>query len=358
MSVRVSVIVPVYNVEKYLRECFDSLAAAVNFNEMEVIAVDDGSVDGSAAICDEYAARYQNFKVIHQQNEGVSAARNAGLAVASGEFIGFSDGDDYVHPEIYKAMLDSADKCGADMAVCCYEKEFQGQVIVYHMDFGGKGSYRGDEIVDNIVYRTMESHYFNNVVNKIFSSKIIKDNNIVFPCGKKYGEDRDFVIRFLSFAGCVSFSDYVGYFYREVNSGATNKARNNYVDTLLAQYHADLQSFSEFGIDRSVIEEKCGVALVKNYISVFWIIDQRTGGREKLELFRSVMENAEMTELFLQWYDKTFESEFKYNRNIMKAVRNKNVFMVNRSIRIQKLSERFKIAASRLVGRFKKTGDF
>ena len=95
---KVSIIVPVYNVERYLRACLDSIAELRAFS-WEAILVDDGSTDASGAICDEYAARDPRFKVIHQQNAGVSAARNAGLRRAQGEWIWFVDSDDTINPD-------------------------------------------------------------------------------------------------------------------------------------------------------------------------------------------------------------------------------------------------------------------
>ncbi|MCR4616174.1 MAG: glycosyltransferase [Clostridiales bacterium] len=352
MSVRVSVVVPVYNAEKYLKECFDSLVGVVNFNDIEVVAVDDGSVDGSAAICDDYAGRYKNFRVIHQPNGGVSAARNAGIEAAVGEFIGFSDADDYVYPEIYKTLLDSADEYKTDLAVCCFIKELKdGGTQMCGFNPGNKPFYSGDEVIREIVYKAMTDSRFNSVYNKLFSREIIMKNNVRFPRGKKYGEDRDFILSFLSGAEGVSFSNYAGYFYRYVESGAINRARNDYVETLLAQYYADLRSFSVFNIEKSVIEENCGVSLIKGYISAFWIADERSKGKEKINLFRSAADNAGIRDLFEKWYDKTFESELPYNRKIMAAVLDRNVSAINRIIQFHKLSERIKTTLRKFVRR-------
>lgn len=104
-----SVIVPVYNVERYLRECLDSLIAQT-FADWEAICVDDGSTDGSAAILDEYAARDSRIKVLRQENSGVSAARNRGLEVAKGEYLWFVDGDDIVAPDALQTIASAVDE--------------------------------------------------------------------------------------------------------------------------------------------------------------------------------------------------------------------------------------------------------
>ena len=103
----ISVIVPVYKVEKYLRRCLDSLAAQM-LEDMEIIIVDDGSPDGCPDICDEYAAKDARMKVVHKENGGLLSARKAGFAASKGDYIGFVDGDDWVEPDtflnLYKAV--------------------------------------------------------------------------------------------------------------------------------------------------------------------------------------------------------------------------------------------------------------
>lgn len=106
-----SIIVPVYNVEQYIRECLDSIAQLKAF-EWEAILVDDGSTDASGSICDEYAKRESRFRVIHQANAGVSAARNAGLEAARGEWVWFVDSDDTINPDfeiVNPEVMGSAD---------------------------------------------------------------------------------------------------------------------------------------------------------------------------------------------------------------------------------------------------------
>lgn len=118
----VSVIVPVYKVEQYLPECLDSILSST-YKELEIILVDDGSPDNCPAICDEYARKDHRITVIHQQNQGLVAARNAGLAVATGEYIAFVDSDDVISPIMYEAMVSAIERTGADMAACEYRTD-------------------------------------------------------------------------------------------------------------------------------------------------------------------------------------------------------------------------------------------
>ena len=114
-----SIIVPVYKVENYLQKCIDSILAQT-FTDFELILVEDGSPDNCPALCDAAAAKDVRVRVIHQKNGGLSAARNAGLDVARGAWIGFVDSDDYIAPEMYEALYQAVQSTGADLALCDY----------------------------------------------------------------------------------------------------------------------------------------------------------------------------------------------------------------------------------------------
>ena len=113
----ISIIIPVYNAGKHLSKCIDSVLAQTHKN-LEIILVDDGSTDTSSQICDEYAAKDTRIKVIHQRNQGVSSARNAGLKATTGQYIGFVDADDYIDSDMYSYLLNLLQSTHSDMARC------------------------------------------------------------------------------------------------------------------------------------------------------------------------------------------------------------------------------------------------
>lgn len=115
----ISIIVPIYKVEKFLRKCVDSIIAQT-YKNIEIILVDDGSPDKCPEICDEYAKKDSRIRVIHQKNAGLSAARNSGIRVANGEYIGFIDGDDYEEPDMYEKMFVKISENHADLCICNY----------------------------------------------------------------------------------------------------------------------------------------------------------------------------------------------------------------------------------------------
>lgn len=119
---KITVIVPVYNVEKYLDKCIESIVNQT-YKNLEIILVDDGSTDGSPVICDEWANKDYRIKVVHKNNKGASCARNSGLEIASGDYITFVDSDDYVDTNLYESLFNLLKKYGADAAACGMVRE-------------------------------------------------------------------------------------------------------------------------------------------------------------------------------------------------------------------------------------------
>ena len=123
---KISVIVPVYNTEKYLNRCIDSILAQT-FTDFELLLIDDGSTDSSGKICDDYAAKDSRVKVLHKENGGVSRARNLGIDNAQGEYLSFIDSDDYIRPEMYEKLAKIIDIYGVDLV--CSNLEQNGKVL-------------------------------------------------------------------------------------------------------------------------------------------------------------------------------------------------------------------------------------
>ena len=124
----ISIIVPVYNAEPYLDNCLDSIAAQT-WENLEVWLVDDGSTDGSEALCDEYAVQDARVRVLHKKNGGLSDARNAGVNAAKGEYLSFVDGDDWVSPYYIENLYRALEQAGADFSASCFEEVFEGQPV-------------------------------------------------------------------------------------------------------------------------------------------------------------------------------------------------------------------------------------
>lgn len=143
MTIEISIIVPVYNLEDYLPKCVDSILAQT-FTNFELVLVNDGSPDSSGEICDEYASLDNRIKVIHKKNGGVASARNAGLEVAKGKYIGFVDNDDYINEYMFEILYNHAIKHSSDIVICDYlhvsennpdhTREFDSGIRIQHFN--------------------------------------------------------------------------------------------------------------------------------------------------------------------------------------------------------------------------------
>lgn len=127
----ISIIIPAYNIEDYIGTCLDSLLKQT-YKNLEIIVVDDGSSDNTGKIIDEYTVKYENIKVIHKKNAGVSAARNSGIDIASGHYIGFVDGDDIVDDNMFEILINNAIEYNADISHCGYKMVFPSRIDYYH----------------------------------------------------------------------------------------------------------------------------------------------------------------------------------------------------------------------------------
>ena len=169
MNEKISLISPVYNAEKYLQACLDSVLAQTIFTELQVLLIDDGSTDASGQICDVYAQKYPNIYVSHRQNGGVSAARNAGLELATGEFVAFADADDLLRPEMMERLYAGAQQTGADLVFCAFEHPYPDKDVTIRYPFPENTAMDFDTIRERIVDFMIVDEAFNALWNKIFS---------------------------------------------------------------------------------------------------------------------------------------------------------------------------------------------
>jgi glycosyltransferase involved in cell wall biosynthesis len=209
MTPTVSIIIPVYNVEKYLRECLDSVVAQT-FKDWECILVDDGSKDGSPAICDEYAQRDPRFTVIHKENGGPSKARNAGLDVVRGEWISFIDADDWVDDGFFDEISVYPN---ADIIYFGFKQISDNR----HIDYQITGqTYFTSEGLSKIYADLFESkvQYFGYTWNKFFKRVIIENYGIRFPENLVHKEDEVFSLRYSHHVKNMVISSKIAYNYR------------------------------------------------------------------------------------------------------------------------------------------------
>ena len=245
-----SVIVPVYNSAKHLTGTLDSLAAQTVKEEIQIILVDDGSTDNSGSICDEFASRHTDTVVIHRQNGGVSAARNAGLREATGEYIGFVDADDTVAPDYYENLLTAAKGNDCDMAMSGFTLVCNGEERP-NSPFADGEIFRGSDIAEKIARTMLSQGCLNSVWSKIFRRSVIEENSVEFPVGVKIGEDKRFVLDFLRFCNRAVCTGNCGYYYLDVQSSAMHS--DKIIEQLLGTYEDEMRIFVSLGLDEKTV---------------------------------------------------------------------------------------------------------
>ena len=215
----ISVIIPVYNADEYLSECVDSVLKQT-YKNLEIILVDDGSSDNSSAICDDYSLRDNRVKVIHKENGGVSSARNAGIEMASGKYIGFVDSDDYINNKMYEYLHKYIEKNDSQLAVCnfCYN-ELNCDVM-----YDGQGSIVYDSITamsKMILGKPFAGHMCNKLLLTDLAKKVKLDKKIYMY------EDLLYLWEYLKLCNKATYIPVSLYIYRQ-NNESVSYANYNY----------------------------------------------------------------------------------------------------------------------------------
>lgn len=236
---KLSIIVPVYNVEKYLPKCLESLIIQT-LKDIEIICVNDGSMDNSLAILKEFASRDSRIRIIDNQHQGVAKTRNTGIEQSTGEYIGFVDSDDYIDIDFFEKLYNSATKSNSDIAIAS---------ILKHKNFFNiyNAKYTKEEtaitIQDKIKLCEDKKHFFFYAWNKIYHSGFIKENNIKFSEGQIY-EDVMFAIKALYYSNKIISVYGTKYHYIEHENSLTKyKDKTGEKEQDLVKAYSELQEF-------------------------------------------------------------------------------------------------------------------
>ena len=264
-------VVPVYKVEEYLKRCVDSILSQT-YPNVEIVLVDDGSPDNCPEICDDYAEKYQNIKVIHKENGGLSDARNAGIAyvrkvTGDEDYITFVDSDDFLHKDFAKRMIELCEANECNLAQCCYEK-------------GSNEFFEKEKTDENISCISAEDALLgyrlkSQICSKLFKAKVFDD--IFFPVGV-INEDEFTTYRAVYEAKKIAFTDENLYYYFQHGSGImeeiAKKLKNNprRYDFLKA-YDERINFFEEKNLPLQVMKtkEKICTDIILRYCEQMWL---------------------------------------------------------------------------------------
>ncbi|PSU32579.1 glycosyltransferase family 2 protein [Photobacterium phosphoreum] len=291
----ISIVVPVYNVEEYLSYCIESILIQT-FNDYELILVNDGSTDNSASICDFYCKQSSKIKVIHQENKGVSAARNLGIRESVGEYILFVDSDDWLEKSTLEVLHKEA-------------KNFKYSIVIFGWNSCGELNIKNpmsaldvkekENIID-VAYNYANGYYYGSSCNKIFLNEVIKDNNIYFNETIKIGEDNIFNLEYLSYCDSCKVINDILYNYRKRSGSATTKFNakdivRGYVKgehSLIKTYKKN-NSFEEFKIALCVHY----IYTFHGYISRLFKYGSSVEYHEKIKFIRYILDEFKYLQL-------------------------------------------------------------
>lgn len=301
MDYSVSIIVPVYNSEKYLSRSIDSVLSQPEASKVEIILVDDGSTDGSGAVCDRYAAENENISVIHQPNGGVSAARNTGIKAAGSDYLLFLDSDDYYEPGAFEKLFEGET---ADLVSFDYCINGDGDGV---LDKKFERSYYHKDEFEDTLYRVMvfDTSFYSSC-NKLFKRSIIVENGVEFPPGVKYGEDMIFVYTYIRYISSFRFIHECLYSYMLDESTAISSLNKSYEHCYeqflwLRDYFGTLECDSEFLIG------ECEGLFVFRTILALEQAGEELGLFDSIRYIRSILNNDD----FYNGYKKYNYTEFR-----------------------------------------------
>ena len=276
--VKVSVIIPVYNAEKYLLKCVESILMQKNL-DVEVLLINDGSTDKSASLCDDLAIKDKRLKVIHQNNEGVSSARNTGLLHATGEWTCFVDSDDWIEPNSLHVLINDGRNCHSDLVIARSFINQNEQLVTERYPFNKDWT----EFFYNGVDLVIDKGYIRgSVCGVIFRNDFLRSHDILFPQGISNGEDSIFFSQCIIYAEKVTFANvhFYNIFERDGSAsrswpfdkilGLVNNVTylNNYIKThpelpIKALY---ILNYKIYGVISNIFNNFHSSFSIKNYI--------------------------------------------------------------------------------------------
>lgn len=250
----ISVIVPVYNVEKYLRKCVASIVSQT-YSDLEIILVDDGSKDSSPQICDELERTDNRIKVIHKENGGLSDARNAGIDIAAGEYLAFIDSDDYIHPQMMEILYKNLKDADADLSVCDFHWIEENEQVEDCVD-NSTALFSGEDILDQIKLQNVIT-----VVawNKLYKRKLF--DNLRYEKGR-YHEDEFMIHHILLRCKKTVYTTCKLYYYIRRSGSITGTVNAKRIIDTLESLEDRITAYKDSNLKKYYID------VYKTYISL------------------------------------------------------------------------------------------
>jgi len=290
----VSIIVPVYNSEKYVDKCINSILNQT-YKNIELILIDDGSIDNSGHLCDVYANVDRRVKVIHMKNSGVSSARNKGIEAARGKFIQFVDSDDYIEKNMVETLVHEINN-NVDIVLCGYKRLTKDNNRIINAK--NSNLYKQVSITKEMFLNQFDNFYKNQYINylwnKLYFSSIIKKNGIEFDNSIDWGEDLMFNLEYLGYCNNITIIDKLLYNYINYNNDSITSKFNselyNNQQNMYKKVREFLKSNNKYlGENKQVVERKFTDAIVMCLSNLFY----KNSNYNKIEIINKISEIIE-----------------------------------------------------------------
>lgn len=307
----VSVIVPIYNGEHFIERCVESILRQ-RFDDFELILVNDGSLDKSGQICDKYAARDARIKVIHQQNKGAGAARNAGIRIAEGEYLAFCDNDDVVSDMWLTRMHDLADMDTLPIGAYCSKIDNLGQEKRLKLEPGNITSTTN-------YYAYNQAGIAGYLANALYRKDIVLQNNLWVREHREsgdYNEDLSFALSYIPYIKNIVYTGYTDYLYDVREDSLSHSYQKYYFD----KYEEKYRLWYDFICKNNSEPKEMLCDLSTRYLFHFLTALQMEADQKNYTDFKKII-HSELVQRCLELADAKNENPF-----IIKKMKNKNVF--------------------------------
>lgn len=321
MSIDVSVIIPVYNSERYLPECIESLIRQT-LQACEFIFINDGSTDRSLEILEKYQQCDERIKIYNQENQGVSAARNYGIQLSKGEYIGFVDSDDMIEVDYFNTLYQTAKQNICDLVLCNLKFSKGDSEIKY--------PFNTNELLDNQYIKQNIYPYFlkydnlNSVCNKLYKKSIVDNYQIAFPKSIALGEDGLFNQRFLTYTKRFYYLDYAGYVYKEVIGSATrNIEKHDYFSRELLHFEQTIPEYNLWGMDNQEIEFLKFNKLINNVLNLCYMYllpNNNMKFHKRYQYVSKMIKNPQLQQLVKKYSNHLLNDRSLYEKILLKLI--------------------------------------
>lgn len=293
----ISIIVPVYNVQRYLQKCIYSILNQ-NYKDIEIILVDDGSTDNSGKMCNNYQIQYSNVRSFHKENTGLGLTRNYGLKYANGDFVMFVDSDDYLKENCVTELVQFVINNNVDTVIGGYTRVDNNGKILFEEKYQ-ENIYHRQEVKNNCFTRMLGNLYKSNdnikmsVWNCLYSMDLIIKNQICFPSERKYiSEDLIWDSEYFKYATKVAISNSVAYFYRYNPSSLTNSYNKERFPLSI-----DLYNYINNFIIKSGLPEEAHIRFQKSFFIYIRLCIEQEGLRRfrvAIPMLRKICNNKKV----------------------------------------------------------------